>query len=162
MTSESEARIPEDGWAPLVANRAQALAEWLHGSQRDAGGELLIDRIRRVATAVPHDARVVAWLHEALEHTATSEVALLEEGLSSDDLRAIRLLSLNIISRSHASYLAHVKLIASAEGPGAATARAVKRADLADRMAHHSMRANGSAPPYGMALEILRGGSPPG
>ena len=69
-----------------------------------------------------------------LEHTATSEEALLEEGLSTDELRAIRLLSRASSSRSHASYLAHVEQIASAEGPGAATARTVKRADLGDRV----------------------------
>jgi len=161
MTSAPETWIPESGWAPLDEDRAQALAEWLHHGQREAGGAPLIDHVRRVAGAVPHNARVVAWLHEVLEHTATSEEALLAEGLSSDDLRAIRLLSRNIVSRSHASYLAHVEQIVSAEGPGAATARTVKRADLADRMAHPSMRADGWTPAYGMALEILRGGLPP-
>ena len=162
MTSAPETRIPEGGWEPLDADRARALAEWLHRGQRDASGALLIDHVRRVAAAVPHNARVVAWLHEVLEHTATSEEALLAEGLSSDELRAIRLLSRKVFSRSHASYLGHVEQIASAEGPGAATARTVKRADLADRMAHPSIPADGWAPAYGMALEILRGGPPPG
>ena len=136
MTSAPETSTPEDRWAPLDADRARALAEWLHRGQRDAGGALVIDHVRRVAAAVPHNARVVAWLHEVLEHTSTSEEALLAEGLSNDELRAIRLLSRDIFSRSHASYLGHVAQIASAEGPGAATARTVKRADLSDRMAH--------------------------
>ena len=162
MTSAPETRIPEDRWAPLDEDRARALAEWLHRGQRDAGEALLIDHVRRVAAAVPRSARVVAWLHEVLEHTSIPEEALLAEGLSSDELRAIRLLSRTIVSRSHASYLAHVELIASAEGPGAATARTVKRADLADRIAHPSVRADGWAPAYGMALAILRGGRPPG
>ena len=62
-----------------------------------------------------------------------------------------------MISRSRASYLAHVEHIAAAQGAGAATARTVKRADLADRMAHPAIRADGWAPAYGMALAILRG-----
>ena len=41
------------GWAPMDVYRAEALAVALHRGQRDAGGALLIDHIRRVAGAVP-------------------------------------------------------------------------------------------------------------
>jgi hypothetical protein len=61
----------------MDADRAQALAETLHHGQRDAGGAPLIDHIRRIAAAVPGEARAVAWLHEALEHAPISEEALL-------------------------------------------------------------------------------------
>ena len=103
----------------MDADRARALAEWLHHDQRDAGGAPLIDHVRRVAATVSRDARVVAWLHEALEHTSISEEALLAEGLSTDELRAIRLVTHDNNARSNASYLAHVELIARAKGEGA-------------------------------------------
>ena len=139
----------------MQADRARALAERLHRGQRDTGGALVIDHVRRVVTAVSGDARVVAWLHEVLEHTAISEETLLQEGLSSEDLRAIRLLTHSITSGSDTSYLAHVERIARATGPGAGIARTVKRADLADRAVHPSARADGWSPPYELGLEIL-------
>src|ERR687894_463792 len=100
--------------AHLDVERARDIAERLHRGQRDPGGARLIGHVRRVAAAVPRDARVVAWLHEALEHTSISEQALLEAGLSSDGLRALRLLTRHRDSRSHIAYLAHVKAIAQA------------------------------------------------
>jgi hypothetical protein len=84
------------------ADRARALAERLHHGQRDAGGAPLIDHVRRVAAAVPRDARVVAWLHELLEYTSISDEALLAEGLSLDELRALRLLETRIRARTRA------------------------------------------------------------
>jgi hypothetical protein len=70
MTSARDTWIPEQRWAPLEPDRARALAEWLHRGQRDASGALLIGHVCRVAAAVPHNARTVAWLHEVLEHTS--------------------------------------------------------------------------------------------
>jgi hypothetical protein len=93
----------------------------------------LIDHIRRVAATVPGEARGVAWLHEALEHTSVPEEELLSQGLSHEELRAIRLLTRDTHSRSNKRYLAHVERIARAGGAGADIARCVKRADLADR-----------------------------
>jgi (p)ppGpp synthase/HD superfamily hydrolase len=78
--SAAETWLAGSDWAPLDADRARALAERLHRGQCDASGAPLLDHVGRVAAAVPHHARVVAWLHEVLEHTATSEEALLEEG----------------------------------------------------------------------------------
>ena len=138
----------------MDSDRAQALAERLHRGQRDAGGAPLTEHLRRVASAVPRDALVVAWLHELLEYTAITEEAL-AESLSLDDLRALRLLSRDKDSRSKSSYLAHVELIAGATGPGARVARSVKRADLADRATHPVIRAGGWSPPYELGLEIL-------
>ena len=120
------------GEGPLDADRARALAETLHRGQRDAGGAPLIDHVRRVAAAVPPEARVVAWLHELLEHTAISEAALLMEGLTTAELR----------------------------GPGAGIAHGVKRADLMDRMRHPSIRPDGWSPPYELGLEVLLKSSP--
>ena len=137
-------------------DHARALADTLHRGQRDAGGAPLIDHVRRVAAAVPREARVVAWLHELLEHTSISERVLLAEGLSLDVLRALRLLTRREESHSSASYLAHIQLIAGAEGAGASIARCVKRADLADRALHPAIRADGWSPPYELGLELLR------
>ena len=142
-------------------DRARALAERLHQGQRDAGGAPLIGHVRRVAAAVHGDARVVAWLHEVFEYTSVSEEALLAEGLSVDELRALRLLTHDKDPQSTASYLAHVDLIARAKGAGASVARSVKRADLADRALKPPIRPNGWSPPYELALEILRDAPPP-
>jgi hypothetical protein len=142
------------------ADRAQALAETLHHGQRDAGGAPLIDHVRRVAAAVPGGARVVAWLHELLEYTSIPEEALLADGLSLDELRALRLLTRDKDSRSNTRYLGHVELIARARGSGAGVARSVKQADLADRALHPPIGADGWSPPYELGLEILRGAQP--
>jgi hypothetical protein len=111
--------------------------------------------VRRVAAAVPGYARPVAWLHEVLEHTSLSEQALLAQGVSVEDLRAIRLLTRNKGSVSDTEYLAHVQMIAVARGPGGRTARVVKRADLADRAARPVVRADGWSPPYERGLDML-------
>jgi hypothetical protein len=136
---------------------ASELAARLLGGRRDAGGAPVIDHVRRVAAVVPERARVVAWLHEVLEYTTVSEEALLDDGLSGAELRALRLLTHVGATRSDASYLAHVELIARAAGPGAELARTVKRADVADRMLNPAIRPNGWSPPYEKALELLRG-----
>jgi hypothetical protein len=140
----------------MNADRAHVLAERLHHGQRDRGGAPLIEHIRRVAAAVPRHARVVTWLHESLEHAAISEEALLAEGLSTDELHALRLLTRDLDSRSDTIYLAHIDHLARARGPGADVARSVKRADLADRMLHPSFRAGDWSPPYALGLEILQ------
>jgi hypothetical protein len=149
------------GSAGMGAPRAHALAERLHRGQRDPGGAILIEHIRRVALAVPGNARTVAWLHEALEYTSISEEALLDDGLSSDELRALRLLARRSESRSDAVYLRHIELIAGARGPGARLAQAVKRADLEDRGLHPAVRADGWSPPYELGLAVLLAGSTP-
>jgi hypothetical protein len=139
----------------MSPERAQVLAEALHQGQREPGGAPLIDHVRRVAAAVPRDARVVAWLHELLEHTSISEQALLAEGLSREGLRALRLLTRHQDSRSDAIYLAHIEMIGRASGPGADIARSVKRADLADRALNPPRRPDGWSPPYDLGLRIL-------
>jgi len=141
----------------MNVERASELAARLLGGRRDAGGAPVIDHVQRVAAVVPERARVVAWLHEVFEYTTVSEEALLDDGLSSAELRALRLLTRAVASRSDASYLAHVELIARAAGPGAELARTVKRADIADRMLNPAIRPNGWSPPYEKAFKMLRG-----
>jgi hypothetical protein len=76
--------------------------------------------------------------------------------VSTDDLRALKLLTRDQDSRSNASYLAHVHEIADATRAGAKIARSVKRADLADRAVHRSARGDGWSPPYELGLAILQ------
>lgn len=135
---------------------AQDLAERLHHGQGDVAGAPLIDHVRRVAGAVPPDARVVAWLHEVFEYTAISELELLREGLSADELRALRLLTRDRDSRSDTDYLAHVEMIARARGAGARIAQAVKRADLEDRLRNPRRSPGEWSPPHELGLEALR------
>ena len=155
--ARERAKEPSRGDVPaqMDAVRARALAERLHHGQRHRDGTRLIDHVRRVAATVPGDALVVAWLHEALEHTAISEEALLAEGVSLDELRAIRLMTRDLDLRSDETYLAHVERVARASGPGANLARTVKRADLADRALHAPGSGAGWSPPYGAGLDLL-------
>ncbi len=145
----------------VTAEHARTLAQRLHDGQLDRDGAPLIDHVGRVAAAVPRRARAVAWLHETLEHTSISEQALLAEGVSHEQLRAIRLLTRVFDVSSDSVYLAHVERIARAAGPGADLARTVKRADLADRAVHPSTRADGWSPPYALGLNLLGPTCPP-
>jgi hypothetical protein len=140
----------------LDEERARVLATRLHRGQHDAGGAPLIDHVARVAAAVAADACVAAWLHEVFEYTPMSEEELLAEGVSTDELRALRLLTRDRTSRSSTRYLGHVRLIADAVGPGADIARQVKHADLVDRAAHPTGVDGDWSPPYALGLEILR------
>jgi hypothetical protein len=135
--------------------RARAFAEILHAGEREPDGTPLLDHVRRVAQMVPAEARPVAWLHEALESTGVTEQELLTEGLTSDELRAIRLLRRTSDARSYGVYLAHVELIAGAAGRSGYLARMVKIADLEDRCLYPRVRRDGWSPPYAEGLELL-------
>jgi hypothetical protein len=135
----------------MDTDRARAIAARLHAGDRD-----LIWHLVRVVSGTPPEARAVAWLHEALESASVTEHELLAGGLTSDQLRALRLLTRTSDSRSDRVYLAHVELIALAAGRSGELARMVKLADLEDRRMHPRMRAGGWAPPYERGLERLR------
>jgi hypothetical protein len=144
----------------VETTRAQALAERLHSGDREPDGTPLLWHIRRVARTTPQDGQAVAWLHEALETGAVSEQALLEDGLGSEELRALRLLSRSRASSADRAYLAHLELIAQAAGPAGELARMVKIADLEDRRRHPLVREGGWSPPYGRALARLLESAP--
>jgi len=134
---------------------ARAIAERLHVGDREEDGTPVIRHVQRVAGTVPEEARAVAWLHEVLEWTAVTERELLAAGLTSDELRALRLLNRTTDSRSDRRYLAHLELIAHAAGGSGRLARIVKTADLRDRCLHPHVRRDGWSPPYARALELL-------
>ncbi|HET6547394.1 MAG TPA: hypothetical protein VFG79_02980 [Solirubrobacter sp.] len=143
----------------MEAERARVIAERLHRHDREEDGTPLLGHVRRVAAAVDDDERAAAWLHEALEWTEVSEHELLAQGLTGDQLRALRLLSRNVDSRIDEYYLAHLELIARADGRSGRLARRVKIADLEDRIAHPYRRRDGWSPPYAAGLWRLRAAS---
>ena len=134
---------------------ARALAEALHVGERAQDGTPILLHLRRVARMVPAKARAVAWLHEALESTAVTEEALLIQGLTTDELRALRLLRHTTAARSDGVYLAHLELIAVAAGRSGRLARMVKIADLADRRLHPGVPRDEWSPPYADGLDLL-------
>ena len=141
--------------APVNVERAELLAARAHQGQLHPTGEPVIEHVRRVASATPEFARAVAWLHEVLEWTSVSEEELLADGVSDDELRALRLLTRTIGRSSESGYLAHVAMIARAKGPAGALARAVKVPDLNDRMQHPGPGLAGTRPPYERALRLI-------
>jgi hypothetical protein len=139
----------------MQIDRARLLAERLHANDYEEDGTALLEHIRRVAGRVGADVQVVAWLHEVLEWTAVPEHELLREGLDSEQLRALRLLSRACDTRSDGVYLAHVALIAHAADRSGRLARLVKIADLQDRCLHPRVRLDGWSPPYARGLALL-------
>ncbi|HEX5780580.1 MAG TPA: hypothetical protein VFX80_01600 [Solirubrobacteraceae bacterium] len=140
----------------MDAARAQEIAVRLHAGDAEENGTPLLWHLMRVASSTPAEARAVAWLHEALESASISEQELLGDGLTTDELRALRLLTRASDSRSDSVYLAHVELIARAAGGSGELARTVKLADLEDRRDHPRARADGWTPPYERGLERLQ------
>src|SRR3954462_5519598 len=138
----------------MDAERAKAIATAALQEPQLVDTEPLLRHVERVAASVPDWARAVAWLHEVLERTGTSEEALLRRGLTGEELRALRLLSREE-SHSDRAYLGHIELIARAGGTAGRLARAVKVADLEDRQRHPLVRSNGWSPPYATALNAL-------
>ena len=108
-----------------------------------------------MAAATPELARPAAWLHEVLELTSVSEEDLLAEGVSDDELRALRLLTRTVGRGSESAYLAHVTMIARADGPAGVLARTVKVSDLEDRLRHPGPGMGGSRLPYERALRLI-------
>jgi hypothetical protein len=139
----------------MESARARTIAERLLAGIREPSGTLLLAHVRRVAAAAPPEARAVAWLHELLETGTVTEQELLADGLSSEELRALRLLTRPGRSHSDSAYLAHLELIARAAGHSGELARLVKLADLADRQLHPIVRADGWAPPYALGHRRL-------
>lgn len=139
----------------MDTGRAQAIAERLHLGDREEDGTPVIRHVQRVAGTVTEQARAVAWLHEVLERTAVTERELLVAGLTSDELRALRLLNRPSDSLSDRRYLAHLELIAQAAGGSGRLARIVKTADLRDRCLHPHVRRDGWSPPYSRAMALL-------
>jgi hypothetical protein len=127
---------------PVVAS---AIAKRAHLGQVDRVGGRLIDHVARVASAVPPDARSVAWLHDVLERTSTSIDALQSAGLTPLEAAALELLT----RRDGEVYELYALRIAFASGEEGPLARTVKVADLDDHIASASRDVD--SPPYAWA-----------
>src|SRR5882724_8932588 len=53
--------------ATMQTTDARDIALRIHAGQRSRFGEPLVEHLARIASAVPADAVVVAWLHDAIE-----------------------------------------------------------------------------------------------
>ena len=140
----------------MNVEQARLLASRAHSGQLQPTGEPLIEHVRRVAAATPEFARPVAWLHEVLEWTSVSEQELLAEGVTDEELRALRLLTRALGRGSESGYMAHTTMIARADGLAGVLARTVKLSDLKDRLGHPGPGTGGSRPPYEQALQLIR------
>jgi hypothetical protein len=137
-------------------DRARSIAQRAHAGDRDADGTPVLAHVTRVVRATPPEASAIAWLHEVLERGALTEEDLLAADLSSDGLRALRLITPPVWARSDRAYLGHVELVARAAGRPGELARAVKAADLRDGCLH--LRVTGGwTPPWAEGLRRLRG-----
>jgi len=136
---------------------ARRFAERVHADAADRYGLPLLDHVRRVASAVPAKARTVAWLHEVLECSNVSKDELRAAGATEDELVAVELLT-RVPGADAGVYQAHIARIASARGRAGELARAVKHADLSDRLEHQAaFPATPVQPPYQQALNLLAG-----
>jgi hypothetical protein len=131
---------------PATAHR---LARRSHVGQHSRFGEPIIEHVRRVAAAVPSEARVTAWLHDLLELCPGKRRELRRRGLTSAELAALELLT----HAPEEPYEDYVGRIADAPGRAGYLARIVKLADLDDHLAHASIPSG--APPYAWARRVL-------
>lgn len=129
---------------PKVARR---IASRNHLGQRTRFGDSVIEHVRRVAAAVPPEARAIAWLHDLLELTAVGRVQLRGRGLTAVEESALALLTRG----TDEPYDAYVLRIAAAPGRAGSIARVVKLSDVDDHLAHG--RIPPGAPPYAWARQ---------
>jgi hypothetical protein len=150
-----------DGAEPLAlgmpTEEARAIAERAHRGQMEPSGRPFIDHVRRVAACVPAEAASVAWLHDVLEWTDLAGDDPVLAGLAPHERAALALLTRRG-GDDDDRFLSHVWGITVAPGAAGELARAVKRADMQDRL--HHPRDPGAAwrAPYARALEELADG----
>lgn len=130
---------------------ARGIAHRSHVNQRDRFGEPLAEHVERVAAAVAAADQTVAYLHDVLEKSDTPVGELVENGLTNDELTALRLLT----RKPGETFEEHALRIAHARGPAAAVARRVRVADLDDHLGHSAMPYG--APPYRWARAHIVG-----
>ena len=140
--------------AGLPGEDARMIAERAHRGQIEPSGRPYIDHVRRVVAKVPAEAASVAWLHDVLEWTELTEDDPDLTGLTPRERTALRLLTRRGGDDDH-RFLSHVRIIAAAPGGAGRIARAVKHADMEDRMRRPRDPGAAWRPPYRRALELL-------
>ena len=77
-----------------MVKRAQSLAAKVHASQKDKGGNPYMNHIEEVAARMKSvEAKTVAYLHDVLEDTATTEDDLKKEGFPTEIIEAVKTLT---------------------------------------------------------------------
>ena len=147
-----------DGAEPLAlgmpTTEARAIAERAHRWQVEPSGRPFIDHVRRVAGSVPAEAASVAWLHDVLEWTDLAEDDPALACLAPHERGALALLTRHG-GDDDDRFLSHLWGITVAPGAAGRIARAVKRADMQDRLRHPRDPGAAWKPPYTHALEVL-------
>ncbi|HTI32193.1 MAG TPA: hypothetical protein VL422_00870 [Miltoncostaea sp.] len=146
--------------AGMPAADARAIAERVHRGQLEPSGRPYIHHVRRVAAGVPPEAASVAWLHDVLEWTALGDDDPALDQLAPHERAALALLTRHGDDDDD-RFLAHLRDIAAAPGAAGDIARAVKRADMLDRLRHPRDPAAAWRPPYVRALAVLADGPTP-
>jgi hypothetical protein len=133
----------------VSAEVARVVARRVHGDQVTRFGEPVIEHVERVASALPADARALAYLHDVLEAGDAGRGELRALALSDDERSVLALLA----RRPDESYERYVMSIARASGTVGALARVIKLADLDDHLRHRQVATG--APCYAWAREKI-------
>jgi len=133
----------------MDAGVARVIAHRAHAGQLDRFGEHVIEHVKRVAQAVPDDARPTAYLHDVLEVPDAGPEVLLGHGLTHTEFLVLELLT----RRPSEPYRSYVKRISYATGEAGRLARIIKLADLDDHLRHLHMPA--CAPNYAWAKKEI-------
>jgi hypothetical protein len=129
---------------------ARNIAHYSHKADRDRFGDPLVEHVERVASAVPPEARALAFLHDVLERTDTTVDELRVQGLTDEDLKVLELLTRD----PGEVYELHCLQIAWAGGHAGVLARAIKLADVDDHLGHKVIPDD--APPYAWARRHIK------
>ena len=143
----------------MPCEEARGIAERAHRGQVEPSGAPYIDHVRRVAASVPAGAASVAWLHDVLEWTGLTYDDPALAGLAPHERRALLLLTRHG-GDDDDRFLSHLRDIRVAPGAAGEIARAVKGADMEDRLRFPRDPNAAWRPPYRRALTILGGGHP--
>jgi hypothetical protein len=137
------------------AETARGIAYHSHHGRRDRLGELWIERVARVAAAVPPSARTTAWLCDVRGQGGTDAATLRAEGLTVLEEQALDLLTRGDDER----FELHMLRIAHAPGPAGDVARAIARAELDDLLARAAEDPDRwDRPPYAWARRHIAAG----
>jgi hypothetical protein len=136
----------------MTVDEAEAFAMKAHDGQFgkfDDAGQPYWWHLARVAHRVRTlDEKVVAWLHDVLEDTETSEADLVAAGATPEQLEAIRLLTRD-------DYWAYLTYIGIMVGEGSPLALRVKLADLDDHLRDESRLPPALAVRYKLARKSI-------
>jgi hypothetical protein len=141
----------------MTHKEAKAIAALLSYGRIDWSSEPEFGHLERVAGKVKPRAKVVAWLHDAVEDGLTNFGALKSAGISDVEYSALFLLT----RMPEETYLDYIRGIAMAEGEAGEIAKEVKLADNDDNCTRpcpadkQGMRQPGGR--YDKARKILRG-----